>query len=130
MEAEVTGGEVELLVIGGIIGNMHLPVDACDGTVFLEYHSGVVVETRSPTFKEGGDKHHTKLLGEFAIEFGGGTRDGFREVEVVDILDLTEIQGVVELLQNDHLSPALGEVCNAFRQAQDVLMEVCAIGLL
>ena len=35
METQITGGEVELLVIGRIIGDMHLPIDTCDATVFF-----------------------------------------------------------------------------------------------
>jgi hypothetical protein len=89
-----------------------------------------MIETRCPALKERGDDHHPELTGEFAVEFGGGSGDGFCEVEVVDILDLTEVQGVVEFLENDQFGASFGEVGNAFRQAQDVLMQVCAIGLL
>ena len=98
VEAEIAWGEVELLVVGRIIGDVHLAIDACDGTIFLKDHGSVVVEPCCTTLKERGDDHHTKLFGKFAIELGRGSWDGFCKVEVVHILHLTEIQGVVELL--------------------------------
>ena len=130
METEIARGEVELLVIGWIIGDVHLAIDACDGAIFLKHHCCIVVQACCTTLKERGDDHHAKLLGKFTIEFGRGARDRFCKVEVVDILHLTEIQGVVKLLQYDQFRPAFGKVGNTFRQAQNVLMRVCTIGLL
>ena len=95
METEIARGEVELLVIGRIIGDVHLAIDACDGAILLKHHCCIVVQACCTMLKERGDDHHAKLLGKFTIEFGRGARDRFCKVEVVDILHLTEIQGVV-----------------------------------
>ena len=98
MEAQIARGEVELLVVGRIIRNMHLTIDACNGAVFLKHDSRVMIKSCSTTLKERSDDHHTKLLGEFAIEPRRRSGDGLCEVEVVYIFHLTEIQGVVKLL--------------------------------
>ena len=89
-----------------------------------------MVQACCTTLKERGDKHDAKLPGKFAIELRRRSGDGFCKVEVVDILHLTEIQGVVKLLQYDQFRPTFGKVGNTFRQAQNVLMRVCTIGLL
>ena len=114
MEPQIARGEVELLVVGRIIRDVHLTIDACNGTVFLKNDSRVMIKSCSTTLKEGCDDHHPKLLGEFAIELRRRSRDGFCEVEVVHIFHLTEIQGVVQLLQYNQFRPAFCKVGNAF----------------
>lgn len=52
LEAEIAGSEVEFLVVGGVVGNVHLAIFARDGTVALKDHGGVVVEARCAALEE------------------------------------------------------------------------------
>src|SRR5437899_2634635 len=44
LEAKVTGREIELFVIERIVRDMHLAVDALEGSVGVEHGGGVVIE--------------------------------------------------------------------------------------
>ena len=52
METEIARGEVELLVVGRIIGDVHLAIDACDGAILFEYYCRIVVKSCCPALKE------------------------------------------------------------------------------
>ena len=45
VESQIAWGEVELLVVGRVIWDVHLTVDARDSAVFLQYHSCVMVQS-------------------------------------------------------------------------------------
>ena len=91
-EAEVARGEIELLVVGRIVGYVHLAILAGYGSVFFEDNSGVVVETCCATLKERCDEHYAQLFCQSAVDVGRGARDGLSEVEVVNALYLTEVE--------------------------------------
>ena len=78
METEVSRGEIELLVVGGIIGNVHLAVFAGDAAVFLNDYGGVVVETGSTFLEQRGYDDNPELLRQFSVESCGrtGVRQG------------------------------------------------------
>ena len=130
LEAEVAGGEIELLVIAGVVGDMHLAVFAGNGAVFLEDNGGVMIETGGTALEKGGDEDDAAFLGYTAVDVGRGPRNGFCEVEEVDILYLTEIEGVVELLQNNEFCTALGEVTDAIAEALDIVDNIGCVVLL
>jgi hypothetical protein len=109
---------------------MHLAVFASNRAVFLEYNGGVMVETGSTALEKGGDEHNAAFLGYTTIDIGRRTRDGFGQVEEVDILYLTEIERVVELLQNNELCTALCEVADAIAQALDIVDNIGCVVLL
>jgi hypothetical protein len=109
---------------------MHLAVFAGNGAVFLEDNGGVMVETGGTALEKGGDEHDAAFLGYAAIDVGGGTWDGLGQVEEVDILYLTEIEGVVELLQNNEFCTALGEVTDAIAEALDIVDNIGCVVLL
>ena len=52
MEAEVARREVELLVVGRVVGDVHLPVDARYRPVAFEDDGRVVIETGSAPLEE------------------------------------------------------------------------------
>ena len=113
MEAQIAWREVELLVVGGVIGDVHLAVGACDGAVALEHDSCVMVQACRPALKERGDDDHTKLLGQLAEELRRRSWDRLGEVEVRDVFRLAEVERVVQLLEHDELCAPPGEVADA-----------------
>ena len=64
VETEVAGREVELLIVGRIVRNMHLSVFAGDGSVLLYYHGGIVVQPCGAPFEERRDNDDTVLFGQ------------------------------------------------------------------
>ena len=98
LKAEVAGREIELLVVGGVVGDVHLAIFACDAAIALQDYGRIVVEARGATLKQGGDNHDAVLLGQGAEEIGRRTRDGFGQVEIVGAFHLTEIRCVVQFL--------------------------------
>ena len=55
LEAQIPRGEVELLVVGGVIGDVHLAILPSDGAVALQDHGGIVVQACGTTLKERED---------------------------------------------------------------------------
>ena len=55
LETQIPRGEVELLVVGGIIGDVHLAILPSDGAVALQDHGGIVVQACGTTLKERED---------------------------------------------------------------------------
>ena len=98
LEAEVTGREVEFLVVGRVVGDVHLAIFACDAAIALQNYGRIVVKARGATLKQGGDNHDAVLLGQGAEEVGRRTRDGFSQVEIVSAFHLTEIWCIVQFL--------------------------------
>src|SRR5262245_10200831 len=64
LEAEVAGGEIELLVVGGIVGDVHLAVNPSDLAVGVENRRGVVVQSWSPALEQRRDDHDLELPGD------------------------------------------------------------------
>ena len=121
LEAEIAGGEVEFLVVGGVVGNVHLAIFARDGTVALKDYGGVVVEARCAALEERGDEHNGVAACEIAEKCGRGPRDGFREIEKFGVFCLTEIGRVVQFLQHYEFGTAPGGGGNVSCEAIAVL---------
>ena len=120
-ETEVAGGEVELFVVGGIVGDVHLAVFAGDRCVALKDHGSVVVEPRCAALEEGSDEHYGVATSEFAEKLGRRTGNGFGEVEKLRVFCLTEIRSVVQFLQHHEFGSALRGGGDVFGESVAVL---------
>ena len=120
-ETEVAGGEVEFLVVGGVVGNVHLAIFAGDRAVAFKDHGSVVVEARCAALEERGDEHNGVSACEIAEKCGRGPRDGFREIEKFGVFCLTEIGRVVQFLQHHEFGTAPGGGGNVGCEAIAVL---------
>ena len=130
METEVARSEVELLVVGRVVGDVHLTLYASDAAVALEDDGGIVVETWRTALEEACDENDRMFAGKGSKEIGGGSRDGFCEVEVVDGFDLAEIGGIVKLLKDYKFSTTRGDVGNRGGEASAVVFGVSGARLL
>ena len=63
LEAEVAGGEVELLVVERIVGDVHLAVEAEDRPVGVEDDRRVVVDPRRPPLEDRADDRPSSSRG-------------------------------------------------------------------
>ena len=106
---------------------MHLAVFSGYASILLHHYRRIVVEPRSAALEEGGDDDDAEILGKLAVEIGRRARNRLCQVEEVNILYLTEIEGVMKLLKHDELCAAMGEVDDAFCQALLVVGDICRI---
>ena len=109
---------------------MHLAVFARYRSVFLYHHGGVVVESCSSLFEERYHHHHSQAACQFTEEVGRRSGYCLREVEVVHIFHLTEIQGVVQLREDDQFGATSGEVCHVLLYGFHIFNDVCSLLLL
>lgn len=66
-EAEVARCEVELLVVGRVVGDVHLAILAGDRAVAFHDDSRVVIQTRSTALEERCDDNHVALVCQCAV---------------------------------------------------------------
>lgn len=129
-KSEVAGCEIEFLVVGRVVGNVHLPVFAGDASVALEDDRRVVVESGSAPFEERGDEHDVVFLSQFAEELGGWTGYRLCLVEVVDVFHLAEIQPVVQFLQHNQFGTVVCQSGDFLGKALHVVLHVSRVVLL
>ena len=91
--AKVARGEVELLVIERVVGNVHLAVEPEHATIGADSGRGVVVEPRRPPLKERGDHGDAGLARNRGQALRAGPRDRLRQVEQRNVLALAEVLG-------------------------------------
>src|SRR5262245_53049965 len=110
LKAEISRSEVKLLVVKGIIGNMHLAILTDDLSGSIDGHSRVVIDTGGSLFKQRSDDHYLLLFGNFAKSFAGGAGYSFRQFEEVDIFRLAKVLRAEELLQANNLCAFFGSL--------------------
>ena len=81
-ESGVPRGEIEFLVKERIVRDVHLPVDAQQGSVGIDDYGRVVVEAFGALFEERCDYDYPVFLGETLECPRAGTWDGLCEVEI------------------------------------------------
>ena len=129
-EAEIAGGEVELLMIAGVVGDMHLAVLAGDGAVPLQHHRGVVGQPRRPRLEQAQDQDDAEFAGQRREVFRRRPGDGFGQVEVAGLLGLAEVEPGVQLLQHHQLGAASGSLANGGAALGEVGGAIAAARLL
>jgi len=105
-ETGVAGGEIKLLVVERVVGDVHLAVDAHDLAVRADDGGGVVIKTGGATFKERRDDHAAVLAGELAEGVGGRAGNRLGQIEKAMILGLAEILGGEQFLCAEDFRPA------------------------
>src|SRR5690348_8883963 len=130
MEAEVARCEVELLVVGRIVGDVHLAIHAGDSGRAIEHHRGVVVQTRGSVFEQRGDHHQLQFLRELAEALGGRAGNGFAAVEFAHVFVLAEVRAVVQFLQQHQLRAGLRGFAHARLDRIEIGVGAAAIALL
>ena len=124
LETQVAGCEIEFLVIGGIVRNMHLAVFPGHASICIENNGCIVVQAGCPTFEKGSDQHDVVGGCQFTIESGRRTGDRFGQVEQVGVFGLTEIRGVMQFLEYYQLSTCLRYCGNVMVQFFEVEFDI------
>ena len=129
-ETEVSGSEIELLVVGRVIGDVHLAMETCNSAVTLEHNSRIMIESWSTALEEAGDEDNSMFAGKVAKEGCRWAGYGFCEIEVVNGLHLAEIRGIVKLLQDNEFGTASRDVSDGVGDVGFVSVNVCRAGVL
>jgi hypothetical protein len=129
-EAEVAGGEVELLVVERVVGDVHLAVEVGDGAVFFDGDGGVVIQARRSTFKKTGDEDDAGLAADAGEGVGGGAGDGLGEREEGVVFALAEVLGAEELGEADDVGALAGCLVDALGGLVQIELRVWVAGHL
>ena len=89
-----------------------------------------MVNPRCTSLKERQHEHHTTRTSYLAKVRGRGSGDRFGQVEDSDVLRLTEIEAVVQLLKHYELGTFGGTRPDSVRKAGDVVGRVGRVMLL
>jgi len=90
-EPEVAGREVVFLIVGGVVGDVHLAVHTDHASVDVDRRGAVVVETGRAALENGRDDHDPRLLRRFPEGFRARPGDRLRQVEDARVLRLGEV---------------------------------------
>ena len=101
LEAEIAGGEVELLVVERVVGDVHLAVDPGERAVGFKDGGGVVIEAGGAALEEAGDDDDFFFARDLCEEVGGWAGDGLCGVEEGVLLALAEVLRAEKLWEAD-----------------------------
>ena len=103
-KAEVARSEVELLVIRGIVRDVHLAIEAHHATVGVDDGGAVVIDAGSAALEDGRDHRHLIRFGDAAQGVRGRTGHGLSQVKPGCVLALAEVLRTEKLRQADNPS--------------------------
>lgn len=129
-EAEVTRGEVELFVIEGIVGDVHLAIDIGDAAVLFDGDGGVVIEAGGAAFEERGDEDDAGFAADAGEDVGGGAGNRLGEAEEVVVFALAEVLGPEELREANERGSLAGGLIDALGGLVEVDHRVWVAGHL
>ncbi len=130
MEAKVARSEIELLIIGGIVGDVHLAVFAGNGAVGFYHHRRVVVQSGGTLLEERGDDDHAQLACQLTEKLGRRSGNGLGKVEEIDVFRLAEVKAIVKFLQHNESRAFLGEFSALICETLLVQFDVGCVVLL
>ena len=124
------GGEVELLVVEGVVGDVHLAVLGGEGAVGFQDGYGVVVEAGGAALEEAGDDDYFFFFGDCGQRLGRGAGDGLGGVEEGVLFALAEVLGAEEFGEADDVGSGAGCVAGEGDGFGEVLGGVYGAGHL
>src|SRR6266567_1322826 len=96
-KAQIARREVELLVIGGIVGDVHLAVDPLHLAGGVDHGGGVVVEAGRASLEQRRDHYDAVLLRNFSQRFRRRARYRFGQIEERVVLALGDVMRAEQL---------------------------------
>ena len=121
---EVTRREVELLVVGRVVGDVHFSVQADEAAVRVDHRRGVVVQSRRAPLEHGRDYDHACSPGDLSQRLRARPGHGLGEVEQGSVLHLSEVARAEQLGETDE-SRTLA--CRLFQEVDRVLQVLVRI---
>src|SRR5438270_1818666 len=93
VEAEVARGEIEFLIVTGIIRNVHFAILTKNLSARIDDHGGVVVDAGGAFLEKRSDNYDGVFARDLAESFRRRSRYGLGQREIVVIFALTEVVG-------------------------------------
>ena len=121
---EVAGGEIVLLVIKRVVGDVHLAIKAAKRAVAVDDDGRVVVDPRRPALEDRADHDHARLSGDLGERLGGRARDRLGQVEAGGVLGLAEIRRAEQLGQAGDLDAAVRGIAQHRARPAQVVVRV------
>ncbi|OAV64160.1 hypothetical protein Barb6_03365 [Bacteroidales bacterium Barb6] len=119
-KARVARREVELLVIGRVVGNVHFAVDAGKGAVFFDDNGGIVIKSGRTFLKEGQNEDNAQFTCQCAVGFRGRSGYGFRQIKHRRVFRLAEVERIVEFGEDDEFGSPAGTGTDGGIQPGDI----------
>ena len=123
-KAEVARSEVELLVVGRIVRDVHLAIQAHHATVRVDDGGAVVIDAGGAALEDGRDHRHLLLFGDAAQGVRGGTGHGLSQVKPGCVFALAEVLRTEKLRQADNPGARTRRLPNARHRLVQVLSGV------
>ncbi len=111
-KTQVSGREIKFFVISGVIGNVHLAVDAGDPAVGVNDRGTVVINSRCPAFEERCNDNGLSFLCHATQCFRGGSWHGLRQFKIRGVFALAEVLRSEKFRQADYLRARMGGFLN------------------
>src|SRR5215472_3765255 len=121
-EAEISGSEIELFVIEGVVRDVHLAVETAERSVFIEDGCRIVVHARGAFFKEGCNQDNSIFAGCSGQCFATRARDRFGKIEERVVFTLAKILGLEKFRQTDDLRASSRGVGDAAERLFEILL--------
>ena len=102
-EAKIPRREVELLVVRGIVGDVHFAVDPREASVGVDHGGAVVIQSRRAPLEHGCDDDHLGALRCPRESLRARPRHGLGQVERRGVLALGEVARAEQLRQASEL---------------------------
>ena len=130
MESHVSGGEIEFLVVGRVIGDVHFAVLARNAAVGVINDCRVVVQAGGAFLKHRRHEHDAALARYSRILGRLLAWNLDRKVKIVHVLHLAEVERVMQLGQDYELCALGGKVFYLGDERLAVALNVAAVALL
>jgi len=101
-KTQVTGGEVEFLVVKRVVRYVHFPVLPEDRAVRTEHYGRVMVKSGGPAFEYGGEYGYPVLFRYLAESLDRRARNRLCLIEQCVVFPLTKVLGAEQLGKTNH----------------------------
>ena len=125
-KTEISGSEIELLVIGRIVGDVHLTIVASDFPIGIDHGRRIVVESRGAAFEEAGHNHDIVFCRQFSQRLGRWAWNRLGQIESTMVLRLAWVGHRKEFLQADNLVSLRGRLANERNRLTKICVGVFA----
>jgi hypothetical protein len=112
-KAQVSGSEVELLVVLRVVGDVHLPILPEEPAVGVDDGRGVVIQAFGALLEQRGDDHHPELTSELTQLGRRRSGNGLSQPKELVILSLAKISAAEKLLETNDLRAATSSLADA-----------------
>ena len=112
-KTQVAGGEVILLVIARIVGDVHFAIDPQQRAIGVDDQGGVVIDARRAPLEDRPDDGHLEFPRQARETFGSGPGNRLGQIEQGGVLLLAEVLRAEQFLDADDLRALASGFANA-----------------